>query len=97
MADLEDLAGPVSRNGVGDRAASTSGRAAADIGADAAAGPKEMLTPPLRAALGKQGYKLVGALLNNPRHLRCSLVIAYGSICNHFRTAKHSKTACLIN
>ncbi len=63
MADLEDLAGPASRNGVGDRAASTSGRAAADIGADAATGPKEMLTPPLRAALGKQGYKLVGALL----------------------------------
>ena len=65
MADLEDLGGPARRNAPGARATdgspSTSGGDAAVSGADAAAGPKEMLTPPLRAALGKQGYKLVGA------------------------------------
>ena len=61
VADLEDLAGPARRIASVDRAASTSGQAAARTGADDAAGPKEMLSPPLRAALGKQGYKLVGA------------------------------------
>lgn len=65
VADLEDLGGPARRNATGGRAAdgapSTSGREAATSGIDASAGPKEMLSPPLRAALGKQGYKLVGA------------------------------------
>ncbi|BDA41096.1 S-adenosyl-L-methionine-dependent tRNA 4-demethylwyosine synthase [Coccomyxa sp. Obi] len=65
VGDLEDLGGPASRNANGGRTAdgapSTSGREAATTGADANAGPKEMLSPPLRAALGKQGYKLVGS------------------------------------
>ena len=39
------------------RNANPSAAAAADGGEDAR---KEMLSPPLRAALGKQGYKLIG-------------------------------------
>ena len=55
VADLEDLAGPA-----------TQARAKADASAASAASaidvePKQMLSPPLRAALTKQGYKLVGA------------------------------------
>ncbi|CAL8466621.1 g6157 [Coccomyxa elongata] len=65
VADLEDLGGPARKNATGGRAAdgapSTSGREATISGADATAGPKDMLTPQLRAALGKQGYKLVGS------------------------------------
>jgi len=66
VADLEDLAGPARRGTARDDAAngnspSSSGRGAANGGAEAAAGPREMLTLPLRAALGKQGYKLIGA------------------------------------
>ncbi len=72
VADLEDLGGPARRSATGGRAAdgapSTSDREAAMSGADATAGPKDMLTPQLRAALGKQGYKLVGAT----RHTFCS-------------------------
>ena len=74
MADLEDLAGPARRNASGDSTASSSRQAAARTGADDVAGPKEMLSPPLRAALGKQGYKLVGAHPNNhPYHMHNAL------------------------
>ena len=54
MADLEDLGGPVGRSG---RNTNTSATSTADGGEDAR---KQMLSPPLRAALGKQGYKLIG-------------------------------------
>ena len=54
VADLEDLGGPAERSG---RNANPGATSAADGGEDAR---KEMLSPPLRAALGKQGYKLIG-------------------------------------
>lgn len=55
VADLEDLGGPAKQarakgDGNAASAASTGGIE-----------PKQMLSPPLRAALSKQGYKLVGA------------------------------------
>lgn len=54
MADLEDLGGPAKR---------PDSKADADSAPISSAGGnerKQMLSPPLRAALGKQGYKLIG-------------------------------------
>lgn len=48
-ADMEDLAGPFSKQKVNQIPAVT-----------APGQPKPMLTPVLRASLGKQGYKLIG-------------------------------------
>ena len=59
-ADMEDLAGPFSKQ---------SPQQIAAIGAPGQ--PKPMLTPVLRASLGKQGYKLIGPLhwmLHMTRH-----------------------------
>lgn len=62
---MEDLGGPLRRSAPADKAAapssaanaiSASGKEHLPMGAP----PKEMLSPPLRAALSKQGYKLVG-------------------------------------
>ena len=55
MADLEDLAGPAKHS----RAESDPSAASAAVAIPIE--PKQMLSPPLRAALSKQGYKLVGA------------------------------------
>lgn len=57
VADLEDLAGPAKQPAA---KADASAASAADAGNIE---PKPMLSPPLRAALSKQGYKLVGAIL----------------------------------
>lgn len=77
MADLEDLAGPARRGAAGGReqgsSPSGSGRGTADGATEAAAGPREMLSPPLRAALGKQGYKLIGVHPGIPLPLRTAL------------------------
>lgn len=54
--DMEDLGGRL----LSGKSASTS-QAAPD--SKDAAGPREMLTPALRANLGKQGYKLIGKLM----------------------------------
>ena len=67
MADLEDLAGPAKQ---------PRGKADASAASDASAGslePKQMLSPPLRAALSKQGYKLVGAGLTHTTCDPCCL------------------------
>jgi hypothetical protein len=58
LADMEDLGDPGRRSAPPELAASRapSGRASTS-GQDQ---PREMLTPPLRAALSKQGYKLIG-------------------------------------
>ena len=60
-ADMEDLAGPFSKQKSNQIAAvSLPGQ------------PKPMLTPVLRASLGKQGYKLIGAAFNMLKlHLQC--------------------------
>ena len=65
MADLEDLGGPAKQ----PRA-----EAEANAASEASAGnlePKQMLSPPLRAALSKQGYKLVGAGLTHQCQPTC--------------------------
>lgn len=54
MADLEDLGGPAKQ------AASRRDHASASLGSAGTDERKQMLSPPLRAALGKQGYKLIG-------------------------------------
>ena len=70
MADLEDLGGPAKQP-----------RAKADVisASEASTGnlePKQMLSPPLRAALSKQGYKLVGAALTcTTQTYLCSLLL----------------------
>lgn len=59
VADIEDLAGALK----GGRAAAAATAAAEPSPSGLAAaenGPKEMLTPVLRASLSKQGYKLIG-------------------------------------
>ena len=66
--DMEDLGGRL----LSGKAASTS--QAAPNSQDAA-GPREMLTPALRANLGKQGYKLIGKLMPLSRlHIYISLL-----------------------
>ena len=57
MADLEDLAGPAKQPAARADASAASAANAGSIE------PKQMLSSPLRAALSKQGYKLVGAVL----------------------------------
>jgi hypothetical protein len=57
VADLEDLGGPAKQ------AASNMDHRSASHGSGGTDERKQMLSPPLRAALGKQGYKLIGPRL----------------------------------
>ena len=82
VADLEDLGGPVERSG---RKANPSATSAADGGEDAR---KQMLSPPLRAALGKQGYKLIGvARQRTNRPPSCVLDCCYFGLRHDLHTA----------
>ena len=58
--DMEDLGGRVQS---GNSASASQAAPAAGMAGTDPQGPREMLTPALRANLGKQGYKLIGELL----------------------------------
>lgn len=74
MADLEDLGGPAKQ------AASKRDHASASLGSAGIDERKQMLSPPLRAALGKQGYKLIGMGLFNQSQSVAHISIACNAL-----------------